>query len=87
MLHAPHDARAHQYLGATFGRRGWYSAGEEELRRALELDPKSADAHFNLAVIYMERTPPAVELARRHYQRALDLVAQPDEKLAKRIGG
>ena len=35
----------------------------------------------------MERTPPAVELARRHYQRALDLVAQPDEKLAKRIGG
>ena len=87
VLHAPHDARAHQYLGATFGRRGWYSAGEEELRRALELDPKSADAHFNLAVIYMERTPPAVELARRHYQRALDLVAQPDEKLAKRIGG
>jgi len=86
VLYAPQDARAHQFLGATFGRRGWYSAGEDELRRALELDPKSAEAHFNIATIYMERIPPAVELARRHYQRALELGAQPDEKLAERIG-
>ncbi|MEO6788570.1 MAG: tetratricopeptide repeat protein [Chthoniobacteraceae bacterium] len=86
VLYAPQDARAHQYLGATLGRRGWYSAGEDELRRALELDPKSADAHYNLAVIYMERVPAAVELARRHYFRALDLGAPPDEKLAGRIG-
>ena len=86
VLYAPQDARAHQYLGATFGRRGWYSAGEDELRRALELDPKSADAHYNLAAIYMERVPPAAELARRHYQRALELGAPPDEKLAGRIG-
>jgi tetratricopeptide (TPR) repeat protein len=86
VLHAPQDARAHQYLGVTLGRRGWYSAGEDELRRALELNPKSADAHYNLAAIYMERVPPAVELARRHYLRALDLGAPPDEKLAERIG-
>jgi Tfp pilus assembly protein PilF len=86
VLHAPQDARAHQFLGATFGRRGWYSAGEDELRRSLELDPKSAEAHFNIATIYMERIPPAVELARRHYQRALELGAQPDPKLAERIG-
>jgi len=86
VLYAPQDARAHQYLGATLGRRGWYSAGEEELRRAVELDPKSADAHYNLAAIYMERVPPAVELARRHYQRALELGATPDEKLTERIG-
>ena len=86
VLHAPQDARAHQYLGATFGRRGWYSAGEDELRRAVELDPKSADAHYNLAVIYMERIPSAVELARRHYQKALELGVPPDDKLAERIG-
>jgi tetratricopeptide (TPR) repeat protein len=86
VLHAPQDARAHQYLGATLGRRGWYSAGEDELRRALDLNPKSANAHYNLAAIYMERIPPAVELARRHYFRALDLGAPPDDKLAERIG-
>jgi len=86
VLHAPQDARAHQYLGATLGRRGWYSAGEEELRRAVELDPKSADAHYNLAAIYMERVPPSVELARRHYVKAVELGAAPDEKLAERIG-
>ncbi len=86
VLYAPQDARAHQYLGATFGRRGWYSAGEDELRRALELDPKSADAHYNLAVVYMERVPPAIELARRHYQRSLELGSPPDDKLAERIG-
>ena len=86
VLYAPQDARAHQYLGATFGRRGWYSAGEDELRRAVELDPKSPDAHYNLAVVYMERVPPAVELARRHYQRSLELGSPPDEKLAERIG-
>lgn len=86
VLYAPQDARAHQYLGVTLGRRGWYSAGEEELRRAVELDPKSADAHYNLAAIYMERVPPAVELARRHYIKAMDLGAAPDEKLAEQIG-
>ena len=86
VLYAPQDARAHQYLGATLGRRGWYSAGEEELRRAVELDPKSADAHYNLAAIYMERVPPSVELARRHYFKAVELGAAPDEKLAAQIG-
>lgn len=85
-LNAPDDARAHQYLGATLARRGWYAAGEDELRRALELNPKSAEAHYNLALIYMERVPPAVELARRHYYRATDLGAPPDGKLAARIG-
>ncbi len=86
VLCAPQDPRAHQYLGVTLGRRGWYAAGEEELRRAVELDPKSADAHYNLAAIYMERVPPSVELARRHYSRALELGAAPDEDLAAKIG-
>ena len=86
VLYAPQDARAHQYLGVTLGRRGWYTAGEEELRRAVELDPKSADAHYNLAAIYMERVPPSVELARRHYSRAVELGAAPDEELATKIG-
>ena len=86
VLHAPEDARAHQHLGIALWRRGWHSAGEEELRRALEIHPKFADAHYNLATLYLHRTPPPVELARRHYQKAIELGAAPDEKLAKKLG-
>jgi Flp pilus assembly protein TadD len=86
VLLAPKDARAHHYLGVTIGRKGWYSGAEEEMRKAIELQPGYAEAHFNLAVFYLQRTPPAVELARRHYQKALDLGAAPDPEVAKLIG-
>jgi len=42
------------------------------------LRPEYADAHFNLAVFCLERNPPAVELARRHYREARRLGAEPD---------
>lgn len=74
----PKNATVHQYLGVTVGQKGWYSAAEDEMRKALELDPNYAEAHFNLAVFYLQRNPPAVELARRHYLRALELGAKPD---------
>jgi Flp pilus assembly protein TadD len=86
VLYAPKNAQAHQYLGVTLGRKGWYSAGEEELRRALAINPKFGDAHYNLAVLCMERIPAAVELARRHYSKALELGVPPDPELAKKIG-
>ncbi len=85
ILHAPRNAQAHQYLGVVLGRKGWYSAGEEELRRAIEINPEFADAHYNLAVLYMERIPPASELARRHYTRSLECGAPPDPVLAKKL--
>ena len=77
-LHDESNPRAHNYLGMAAGRKGWGEASEQELRRAVELDPNYADANFNLAVLYLGRTPPLIELARRHYQRALDLGAQRD---------
>lgn len=85
VLLAPKDARAHHYLGVTVGKKGWYSGAEDEMRKALELNPDYAEAHFNLAVFYLQRNPPAVELARRHYQRALDLGAAPDPQVAQGI--
>jgi Flp pilus assembly protein TadD len=81
------NARAHMYLGVLMRKRGWLDAAEDELRKAVELDSTYAEAQFNLAMIYIERSPPAVELARRHYYRALALgaAADPDlEKLLKR---
>jgi hypothetical protein len=49
------------------------------------LDPGYADANFNLAVLYLGRTPPLIELARRHYQRAIDLGAKHDPAIEKII--
>ncbi len=82
-LHEDNNPRAHNYLGMAAGRKGWGEASEQELRRAVELDPNYADANFNLAVLYLGRTPPLIELARRHYQRALDLGAQRDPAIEK----
>ena len=69
----PKSARGHRFFGLALGRRGWIQAAEEELRRSLEIEPDDAGAHFNLAVFYLQRKPVAIELARRHYYRALDL--------------
>lgn len=79
----PTNPRAHNYLGMAAGRKGWSEAAEFELRKAVELDPGYADANFNLAVIYLGRTPPLKEMARRHYRRALDLGMKPDPAVDK----
>jgi Flp pilus assembly protein TadD len=74
----PNNARGHRLLAMTLARKGWYAAAEEELRHALEIEPEDPGAHFNLAVLYLQRHPIAVELARRHYYRALDMGMAPD---------
>mgnify|MGYP000600197753 CR=1 FL=1 len=79
------NPRAHNYLGIAAGRKGWGEVSEKELRRAVELDPDYADANFNLAVFYLGRTPPLIEMVRRHYQRALDLGAPRDRVLEARL--
>jgi tetratricopeptide (TPR) repeat protein len=79
------NPRAHNYLGIAAGRKGWGEVSEKELRRAVELDPAYADANFNLAVFYLGRTPPLIEMVRRHYQRALDLGAPRDAALEARL--
>jgi Flp pilus assembly protein TadD len=81
----PKDARTHHYLGVVVGSKGWYSAAEDEMRKAIELEPGYAEAHYNLAVFYLERKPPAVELARRHYYKSVDLGGAPDAEIEKKI--
>jgi Flp pilus assembly protein TadD len=81
----PKDARSHHYLGIVVGSKGWYSAAEEEMRKAIELEPGYAEAHYNLAVFYLERKPPAVELARRHYFKSVDLGGAPDAEIERKL--
>jgi Flp pilus assembly protein TadD len=83
VLQDPRNPRARNYLGVVVGRKGWIDGAQSELRRAVELDPNYSDAHYNLAVFYLEEKPPAIELARRHYFRAIELGAEKDAAIEK----
>ncbi|MEM7698020.1 MAG: tetratricopeptide repeat protein [Verrucomicrobiota bacterium] len=81
----PQDAYSRLYLAAVVRDYGWEDAAITELKRALELDPDMADAHYNLAVTYLDMNPPKLELARRHYFEAKDLGAEPSTDLEKAL--
>lgn len=77
----PNDPKTRNYLGIAASQKGWQEAAEQECRRAIELDDTYGDAHFNLAVIYATQDPPSIEMARRHYNRALELGVPRDQEL------
>jgi Tfp pilus assembly protein PilF len=81
----PKNATAHNYLGITASQKGWQEAAQKELETATELDPNYADAHFNLAVVFGTQSPPNKDLARKHYKRAIELGAEPDNALEQLI--
>ena len=68
----PQNPEIQNYLGVTLGHKGLREQAETALRKAIQLDPNYGPAHNNLAVIYISQQPPLVELARWHYQKALD---------------
>ncbi len=86
-LYEPRNARARNYLGVVVGRKGWVDGAQAELRKAVEIDPNYSDAHYNLALFYLENKPPSYELARRHYYRAVELGAEPDPEMEKTLKG
>jgi len=86
-VYEPKDARVHNYLGVVMNRMGWSDAAESELRTAVELDTTYCDAHYNLAIAYMDRNPPAIELAKRHYYIALQCGAPRDASMEKSFKG
>ena len=43
-----------------------------EYRIKLDIDPEDVKAHYNLALAYSMQDPPLRELARWHYQKALE---------------
>jgi hypothetical protein len=72
--------KAHLYLGVLIRKRGWLEGAEDEMRKAIRwtrnmpgaLQPRSS----------LPGTPTsAIELARRHYYRALKLSAEHDDEL------
>ncbi len=82
---APNDGQTRLVLAAVIRDYGWEEAAIMELKRALMIDPKLADAHYNLALSYLSFDPPKLELARRHYYSAIDLGTAPSEEIEKQL--
>lgn len=62
-------AMQNYYLGARYYHNGNYDIARERLERALELDPKLAEAHYTLALTYEKLQNP--RLATEHYNAAV----------------
>ena len=68
----PQNAGVFESLGVVLAEKGLRDPAESAFRRAILLAPDNSDAHYNLAVLYAAQQPPALELARWHYQKALE---------------
>ena len=72
----PNNPEIQNYLGVTLSHKGLRVQAETALRKAIEINPSYAPAHNNLAVIYLNQTPPMPMLARWHYEKAV-MAGQP----------
>lgn len=66
-------------IGIIYLKRGNLELAMRKLKKALRQDAENADAHMTLAVVYEKLDKPA--LARKHYQRAVNLEPKNSEAL------
>jgi Flp pilus assembly protein TadD/septal ring factor EnvC (AmiA/AmiB activator) len=81
------NAVTQNYLGIVLGQKGQRQPAETALRKAIQLQPGYAEAHHNLGLIYATQKPPYLELARWHYQKALEAGHPRNADLEKLIEG
>ena len=81
----PQNAEVQNYLGLALSEKGQRAPAEAALRKAVQLQPGYAAAHYNLAVVYATQQPPATELARWHYQKALSAGHPRNSDLERRF--
>jgi Flp pilus assembly protein TadD len=83
----PQNPEIQNYLGVTLSHKGLRVQAETALRKAIQIDPNYAAAQNNLAVIYLSQKPPLLQLARWHYQKALDAGQPRNPDLEKALAG
>lgn len=67
-----------RYLGIACSNLGWVESAERQFLTAFELDPKSSETAFNLAVLLATCEPPRMPEARKWYKKARELGAETD---------
>lgn len=74
---------AHVALGVALAATGKLKEAQEEMKRALSLNPKFGNAYYNLARLSLRQKPTDHDTARVDYQNALRHGAAPDPELDK----
>ena len=83
----PEYAETQNYLGIVLSEKGMRAPAEAALRRAVQLQPNHPAAHNNLAVVYATQKPPALALAKWHYQKAVAAGHARNAELEKLLEG
>ena len=81
----PKEARAHNQLAVVLQAMKWFDGAESSLKTAVQLDPEYLDAHYNLALFYLDTEPRRLKLARKHYEIAKQLGMASSELMEKRL--
>jgi len=81
----PQNANVENFIGLTLSEKGMRAQAEAAFRTAILLEPDFAEAHLNLAVVYVTQTPPLFELARWHYDKAMKAGHERNPKLEELI--
>jgi tetratricopeptide (TPR) repeat protein len=79
------NAWAHVVMGVACAGRGEIDEAIAEMQKALALNPKLGEAHYNLAGLTLKKDPRNKSPAAEHYQNALQFGAAPDPELEKRL--
>ncbi|MFZ2654238.1 MAG: hypothetical protein WAX69_04935 [Victivallales bacterium] len=79
----PKNPELQRYLGVACSNLGWIEAADRQFRSAYELDPKSSETAFNLAVLLATSEPPKMDEARKWYKKAKELGAETDPGMEK----
>jgi tetratricopeptide (TPR) repeat protein len=80
------NAAAWHTLGLIAIKRGQREQAKGHFLKAVEMDSHCAEAHFNLAVIFVTAVPQQRDAARRHYKLAISSGAARDSGLDKLLG-
>ena len=83
----PQSAEIENFLGVALAEKGMRAQAETAFRKAILIQPDYADAHKNLAIVYLSAHPPEIELARWHYEKALASGMPPNVEFEKMLNG
>ena len=69
------------YLGICYGEKGLTNEAEDCFKRSIAVRDDYPDAHFNLAVLYVNFQPPAIIPAKEQYKKAINFGSSTDSTL------
>lgn len=77
----PFNATARMILGTAYFGLGKVKEASKQMEETLAINPKSAEAHYNLSQILLNMKPANTNMARKHYKSALEFGAKSDTNL------